>query len=148
MNVATSQRVGHVSCNENYPRVPQPQRPAPTPISTDAAPLTLKFVASPCAAAFVPLPADAPEVPGREEAAGEETAMPNADVEGAERIVPLPEADIDRQEKANDGIWKSVPSVAQLLVWSWLAWQTDPWQERRKAVSRGQGKTAPINSYS
>lgn len=68
---------------------------SPTPIPTDAAPLELKFVASPCAAVFVPLPADAPEVPVREDAAGQETVMPNTDVEGAEGIVPLPEAVID-----------------------------------------------------
>lgn len=66
------------------------------PISMDAAPLALKFVAPPCPAVFVPLPVppalDAPKVAGREEAVGEETVMPNADVAGVERIVPLPEA--------------------------------------------------------
>ncbi|KAF4588369.1 hypothetical protein EYR38_010337 [Pleurotus pulmonarius] len=73
---------------------PKPTTAAPSthdPTPTPAAPLAFEFVAPCCAAVFVPLPVP-PEVPRREEAAGEETVMPNADVEETERIVALPEA--------------------------------------------------------
>lgn len=87
----------------------------------DAAPLAFELVAPSCAAVFVPLPVpprlEAPEPPGREETVGEETVMPNDDVEGAEKIVPVPEAvpGVDPEGKGREEVEEVEEGIGELV---------------------------------